>query len=311
MTESEFTRLIELYQQGKLPQDQRDLIDQWLEMHSEYENSIIISNERKAELEAELMARIEKAGKQRKLVAVWLKAAAAVMLLAAATYTLVVVSANEIIEVRTASVPQKIILPDGTLVWLKAESTLSYPEEFDGETRNVSFSGEALFEVTKNPEHPFTIQYNQYTATVLGTSFNLSTKSVTHLQLAVLTGKVRLTSADDTEGVTVTPNRSVIYNGRELIADMSIHENERTNLVEDTQYDMEFRDAHMRDIFKKLENKFDVTVDPENESLNNCFMTGDFTDQSLNETLDALSRTLGFEYEVRDKVVKIKGEGCQ
>lgn len=311
MTPSEFDRILKLYQQDKLPEDQRRLVEQWLETKTDYNQVTPIDDKRLAELEAEFFRRIDGQAKVRRLVPVWLKAAAAIMLLAIASYTLVMVTTNEIIEVRTASVPQKIILPDGTLVWLKAESTLSYPEEFEGGTRNVSFSGEALFEVAKDREHPFTIQYHQYTATVLGTSFNLSTKSGTHLQLAVLTGKVQLTSATDAEGVTVTPNRAVIYNGKKLIADITIQENERTGLVEDTQYDMQFRDARMGDIFKKLENKFEVTVDPENESLNNCFMTGDFTDQSLNETLDALSKTLGFEYEVKEKVVTIKGEGCQ
>ena len=61
-------------------------------------------------------------------------------------------------------------LPDGTLVYLNSESTLSYPSRFDNDTRNVTLQGEAYFEVAKNPEKKFIVSTShQSQIEVLGT----------------------------------------------------------------------------------------------------------------------------------------------
>ena len=84
---------------------------------------------------------------------------------------------------------EKLILNDGTIVWMKKGSKLSYYEKQNG--RFVLFSGEALFEVVKNPASPFTISCGASTVNVMGTSFNLVSNNST-LELKVLTGKVNV-----------------------------------------------------------------------------------------------------------------------
>ena len=67
----------------------------------------------------------------------------------------------------------QVSLPDGTHVWLNAESSLRFPTAFNGTERNVTITGEAYFEVVKNSDMPFKVRVNEMTVEVLGTHFNV------------------------------------------------------------------------------------------------------------------------------------------
>ncbi|WP_436488705.1 FecR family protein [Chitinophaga sp. ARDCPP14] len=69
----------------------------------------------------------------------------------------------------------KITLPDGTLVWLNAASSIRYPTVFSGQERRVEMTGEVYFEVAKNEEKPFKVSINgKAEINVLGTHFNVN-----------------------------------------------------------------------------------------------------------------------------------------
>jgi transmembrane sensor len=67
----------------------------------------------------------------------------------------------------------KVTLEDGTEVWLNAETTLRYPENFDGDARRVEVSGEAYFKVAHNNEKPFYVTSGKQEIRVYGTEFNV------------------------------------------------------------------------------------------------------------------------------------------
>lgn len=67
----------------------------------------------------------------------------------------------------------QLTLPDGSKVWMNAESTLRYPTTFNGKTREVFLTGEAYFEIAHNPAQPFHVQVNDMKVEVLGTHFNI------------------------------------------------------------------------------------------------------------------------------------------
>ena len=90
----------------------------------------------------------------------------------------------------------RVVLSDGTRVWLNAASSISYPAIFKGNERIVKVSGEAYFEVFHDASHPFIVRSEGQDIKVLGTSFNVNAyaderKTVTTL----LSGKVQLSSA--------------------------------------------------------------------------------------------------------------------
>lgn len=68
----------------------------------------------------------------------------------------------------------RIVLPDGTKVWLNAASELRFPSAFTGHERRVKLDGEAYFEVAKNPQHPFIVMTDRADVTVLGTHFAMA-----------------------------------------------------------------------------------------------------------------------------------------
>jgi ferric-dicitrate binding protein FerR (iron transport regulator) len=67
----------------------------------------------------------------------------------------------------------QVELADGTRVWLNSATSLKYPANFTGKERRVELSGEAYFEVAKNPSKPFLVTVNGVTVRVLGTHFNI------------------------------------------------------------------------------------------------------------------------------------------
>lgn len=70
----------------------------------------------------------------------------------------------------------QLVLADGTRVWLNAASSITYPVDFTGQERNVTVTGEAYFEVSKNPHRPFNVTVNNGATVVqvLGTHFNIN-----------------------------------------------------------------------------------------------------------------------------------------
>jgi hypothetical protein len=68
----------------------------------------------------------------------------------------------------------KLILPDGTSVWLNASTSITYPTVFNSESREVQINGEAYFEVKKDSRRPFLVRTKNTTVRVLGTYFNVN-----------------------------------------------------------------------------------------------------------------------------------------
>lgn len=89
----------------------------------------------------------------------------------------------------------RIVLPDGTKVWLNAASALHFPSAFTGRERRVTLEGEAYFEVAKNPLHPFVVTAGNAEVAVLGTHFAIAAyKEEDKLTATLLEGSVSVSS---------------------------------------------------------------------------------------------------------------------
>ena len=81
-------------------------------------------------------------------------------------------------EWNTLDIPQggeyRLVLPDGTKVWLNSDSKLRFPSHFLNKERRVELQGEAFFEVARDTLHPFRVETAHVVVQVLGTSFNVS-----------------------------------------------------------------------------------------------------------------------------------------
>ena len=94
----------------------------------------------------------------------------------------------------------QVTLSDGTKVWLNSASSLKFPAQFIGEERLVQLTGEAYFEVAKNPAMPFRVTVNSATVKVLGTHFNISAYGdMPSTKTTLLEGSIQLSSGKANE----------------------------------------------------------------------------------------------------------------
>ena len=106
----------------------------------------------------------------------------------------------------------RLVLGDGTKVWLNSASSLSYPVQFAEKERCVELDGEAYFEVTPDPERPFIVKSGDVQTRVLGTSFNIQAyRNEKSVYTTLLTGSIRVAVADGGDAVVLTPGREAIW----------------------------------------------------------------------------------------------------
>lgn len=105
-------------------------------------------------------------------------------------------------ELASADSSKKIMLADGSVVWLAPYSTIKVYSDFLKQRSTVLSKGTVFFSVTKDAQHPFTIDVNQQRITVIGTAFTLRKLDSADLQLTVKEGKVALNNTGGHQLVT-------------------------------------------------------------------------------------------------------------
>lgn len=245
-------------------------------------------------------------------------AAAATLLLLAAWFLFqygeqTLLNFTATVQENAKGIRSKIMLPDGSLVWLNTESKLTYHQDFGETIRAVYLSGEAFFEVEKNPEVPFIIYLEKNHIQVMGTSFNVkSYENEKTVETSVMTGEVLFvkkgTGAEKKDSVYyITPNQKLAF-----FKDSGHVEKIKVNSQEDIawiQGKLIFKNETWDQIAKTLERTYDTTIAFENPSLRNCRLTATFQEKTLREVLELIAMTEDFNYEIRQQVL-IKGKGC-
>ncbi|WPP51465.1 FecR family protein [Catalinimonas niigatensis] len=221
---------------------------------------------------------------------------------------------SEIVKETPRSVRTQMVLPDGSKVWLNADSKLTYPKQFGEVSREVSLTGEAFFEVEQNPELPFIIHLeNDTRIQVLGTSFNVKAYTTDEVvETAVLTGKVMFvsekTSVRTDTTYYLTANQKLAFAKTSgTIETTEVNSQEEIAWIEGK---MVFKNEKWSSIAHTLERNFNTQVHFENEALKNCRLTATFEDNSLTEILNLISLTQEFDYQKEGNTIIILGKGC-
>lgn len=195
-----------------------------------------------------------------------------------------------------------IVLPDGSKIWLNADSKIKYPEAFSGNTREVYLNGEAFFEVTKKPQKPFIIHLSKGMVRVLGTSFNIRAyENEKVIETSVATGRVafipaRATGKKQQDTIFIMPNNKIRYSLNDEQVKL-----ESTTAAEDkawTEGKMVFKALTLQEIAIELERSFGKKVVFLDEEPKSYRLTGAFENNSLEEILFYLSKTKNFNYRI-------------
>lgn len=299
--EDELNKALDLYSKGRLSSEKKAQLDKELdEMNLNNQFEFTVHDLDQGWKKLDVKTRVSAPAKSRN----WIPIAAAVVITAAAALLTIWWNRDN------SNSSDKLILADGSIVWLKNDAELDY-SKLSPTNREVILTGEALFEVAKDREHPFIIHCGQYEARVLGTSFNIKSTDST-VELTVLTGHVRLSSIKTDSSVIVQSREHVVLTSRiTTLKKMETGNEELISITENTQYNMRFEDTRMDEIVKRIEGKFDVSVELNEGDLRNCMISADFTDQSLITTLTMISEALGTQYEVDGDNIMISGVGCK
>lgn len=196
----------------------------------------------------------------------------------------------------------RITLPDGSKVWLNAESSLKYPIAFTGRERRVEMSGEAYFEVAKNLKQPFIVTANGMEIKVLGTHFNVMAyddekKMITTL----LEGSVNV--GGGSEDVMLKPGQQSLYsrNGGSIKIRAG---NPEEAVAWKNGYFM-FKNENIQSIMRKIARWYDVEVEYRGDIKRKAFGGTISKFENVSEVLKTmeLTGTIQFKIEGRRIIV--------
>jgi transmembrane sensor len=193
----------------------------------------------------------------------------------------------------------KKVLPDNSTVWLSPNSSITYPRMFSGQYRNVSLTGEAFFEVTKDKNHPFIIKSNTITTKVWGTSFRVRAFMNLPAEVSVVSGKVSVNPKSVKEEVMLLPNQKVtLSKNNHLIKDVSAAIKDEMRIWK--KVSLSFNDVQLSQVFAALNKNFNIKIYSNDSKLNGLEFTGDFTDQSLPAILDMIKESVNATYAIQE-----------
>lgn len=179
----------------------------------------------------------------------------------------------------------KVILPDQSVVWINAGSSVKYVDNTIDHTREVQLDGEAYFEVTYNPDKPFVVKTSNLNVNVLGTSFNVRSYSdESTIDVALLTGKVdvRFAGAVTSDKAELIPNQLLSFDKETKDVHMaSIHSKDYCSWKDGT---LKFTEQSFDRIARDLERIHNVQIKINSKQLLKEVFSGTFSIQhSVNE----------------------------
>lgn len=157
----------------------------------------------------------------------------------------------------------QIVLPDGSKVWLNAESSIEYPAQFGAQERKVSLNGEAYFEIARNPGKRFVVETFQERVEVLGTHFNINAYRSDGKSAVTLTEgsvEVSLVSIPARAQRLVPGQQSIVRDDH-----MEIHNVDIDESISWKNGEFMFNNETLEEVVKTLSRwyDFDVYIDPE------------------------------------------------
>ncbi|MDR0430530.1 MAG: FecR domain-containing protein [Tannerellaceae bacterium] len=167
----------------------------------------------------------------------------------------------------------RIILPDGSVAWLNAGSTLSYPSMFENE-RNVFLTGEAYFDVAYNPDKPFIVSTDSINVQALGTQFDVYSYSKAEcISAALIDGSIKVCkTGDKSKEIILKPNQQLFY--KDGVFRVETFTDKDKLLWKEGIYS--FNKESLAVIIKKLELYYDVEIIVKDQSILQHKYTGKF-----------------------------------
>lgn len=241
------------------------------------------------------------------------------------------VSANEI-STKNGS-KTNLLLPDGTKVWLNADSKITYNKSYGNKVREVVLTGEAYFDVVRNAEKPFIIHTAKMDIKVIGTAFNVKCyPGEKTTETSLIRGSIEVTLKDRLEKIMLKPNEKLVINNDEIaeqiiksqsqgikpskvqqqnpiisLSHLTFYPADST-VIETawTQNKLAFSSETFEEIALKMERWYNVKIDFADEYLKNERLTGNFEKETITEALTAMQLTTAFSFTIKNDQIIIR-----
>lgn len=212
-------------------------------------------------------------------------------------------------KINTLIVPKggeyKLLLSDGTKVWLNSGSILRYPTSFNSKERMVQLEGEAYFEVHKNPKVPFSVKVKGISLAVFGTTFNVNAYDPGKgISTTLVEGKVTMKLGDG-RFYNINPRENITYNLEtdtykiEKDVDVTLYTSWKDGIFR-------FKNQRLEDITNRLSRWYSCEIVYTDESIRDMKFTGVAQRQEpVEHLLNLISEIKEIDYDVKDGVVFI------
>lgn len=217
-------------------------------------------------------------------------------------------------------------LPDGTQLWLNADSRIVLAQGFSHDRRELTLEGEAFFDVQHDEDHPFIIHTGALEVRVLGTSLNVRAyPGESSMEATLIEGKAEIGLAGNPQSaIPLRPNEKVVIPTsdivtRPLVADSSrdgalnysrkpiVPDRTDGSIVETswTKNKLVFRNETLSGLSTRLERWYDVTIVFDDKRYLQDTISGTFPDMPIEDVMHALRITSGFQYKIEKDTVHI------
>ncbi|WP_353484432.1 FecR domain-containing protein [Haliscomenobacter sp.] len=215
----------------------------------------------------------------------------------------------------TLNESRSITLPDSSKVVLNENSNLSY--SYAGKNREVQLVGEAFFEVSKNPQHPFIIHTGEVQTKVLGTSFNVRAyPDEEKIKVSVKTGTVEVsttsTNPNKAKPLILLPGKTGIYNNQDATLEKAL--DVATEDVDTWKQGILVFESGIRlsEVIPTIEKFYDITISTDLKILNCTITRVRFTHEMPKDTaLSLITLPISAKFNKdKDGTYQISGKGC-
>ncbi len=216
--------------------------------------------------------------------------------------------------------PRWIELPDGSSVILGEGSLISLPVAYGEKTRDVYLTGEAFFEVVKNPAVPFLVHAQEIVTKVLGTSFHVRAfPDQSDTRVLVKTGKVsvydlRKSARQGIAGpadLVLEADQEGVYDKKAAALRFLPRADRESQLLPPIMEILfEYDETPVGRVFEDLEKAYHVGIIYDKEAISNCPVTASFGDEPFHEKLRLICIAIGAKYEIINGEIMVTGKGC-
>lgn len=207
-----------------------------------------------------------------------------------------------------------ILLSDGSRIWLRDSSIISYREDFTNQaTRDVHLEGEAFFEVARDVRRPFIVHTSDVKIKVLGTSFSVKSYPADKtVETTLVSGKVHIEQSDEmgkrVGDIELKPNQKAVFYKESKV--INVREITATQVASWKRSRLVFDGESISKVLQQLERWYDVDIHLNTNKLG-CKLTATIEKESLHDILNLLALSHGVKYKIEGRNVFISGELCE